>query len=134
MKTAIILFLSIFLLLVGVDVGADPVVRQYYTNKVDVVFAWDYNDATNPDVTGFKLYTMPAGSTTPTVTDIPDKAARTFIWTAFPDGQWVSYMTAYDRYGNQSDNSEWIQVNKKTTKPPAPDNNRVDALVIINMP
>lgn len=132
MKTAVILFLSIFLL--GADVQADSIVRQYYTNKADAVFAWDYDNATNPDVAGFKLYTMPAGSTTPTVTDIPDKAARTFKWTAFPDGQWVAYMTAHDRYGNQSDNSEWIQVNKKTIKPPAPDNNRVDALVVINMP
>ena len=131
MKTAAVLFLSIFLL--GAYVQADPIVRQYYTNKADVAFAWDYS-ISETDLAGFKLYTMPAGTTTPTVTDIPDKAARTFKWTAFPDGQWIAYMTAYDRYGNQSDNSEWIQVNKKTTKPPAPDNNRVDALVVINMP
>jgi hypothetical protein len=110
--------------------------RQYFTSNADVVVAWDFDNATSPDVTGFKLYTAPA--TTPTnvtTTPITGRGTRTFTWAAFPNGQFIAYMTSVDRYGNESDPSDTIQVNKSTTKPPAPTNNKVNnAFVVINMP
>ncbi len=131
MKTMIVLFLSLFLLASGVR--ADPVVRQYCTNNSDAVFAWDYDNAANPEVAGFTLYTRLVEEPDALVvaTDISGPAVRSFKWVGFPDGQFIAYLTAYDRYGNVSDPSEWIQVNKWTVKPSKPGNNRVSGATLM---
>lgn len=101
--------------------------RQYFTNKVDAVFAWEYDVTANPDIAGFKLYRVLASTptATPSSIDIPVSTARTFSWENYPIGQHIHWMTAYDKYGNESDLSEQIQVNKKTIKPGVPTTFRI---------
>jgi hypothetical protein len=119
----LIIIIAVMILLLGMSATsyAGPV-RQYFTNKANAEFAWDYDTALNPDGNGFKLYGVPAATpaSTPTVIDIPGAAVKTFTWTNYPTGQFIHWLTAYDKYGNESDPSEQIQVNKKIIKPGVP--------------
>ena len=100
--------------------AAGPV-RQYFTNKADVIFAWDYDDTTTPDVTGFKMYSAPiATPATTTIISIPGKSIRTFTFTNYPTGSFLVYLTTVDKYGNESNPSDSIQINKAIAKPGSP--------------
>lgn len=113
----IALILALVLVVVSSVIAGTIIVRQYFTNKANVTVAWEYDSAADPDVMGFNLYLQATGTSEWVKTDIADPAARTYVLTNFPEGQYTAFMRAYDRYGNESDDSDWVQVTKKTTKP-----------------
>jgi hypothetical protein len=123
----LLIVITVVIFLVGAIVVYAAPVRQYFTNKANAEFAWDYDTALNPDGNGFKLYGVPAAApaSTPTIIDIPGVTVKTFTWTNYPTGQFIHWLTAYDKYGNESDPSEQIQVNKKVIKPGVPTTFRI---------
>lgn len=112
--------ITIFILfLVSYSYGA--INDQYFTNSDNCTFAWDYNfdNSTNVDVIGFRLFYTNLSTNVKQVVTIPEKV-KTYIFKRFPSGSHSCYMIAYDLYGNESDSSNVIQVNKKTIKPGIP--------------
>jgi hypothetical protein len=87
---------------------------QYFTKDDNVTFAWDYT--TNPDVLGFNLYYHSAAGG-PTIKMNSTGPQTTYPFKHLPIGSWIFSVTAYDKYGMESDNSTAIQVNKKNIKP-----------------
>jgi len=133
MKKAMLFTLLFFVFCWSYAYSAGNVVRTYFINTADATVAWD--EVASPDLAGFRLYTQPVGGTAVVKTEIVGGDKRQFIWVGFPSGQFLAWLTAYDKYGNESDPSETIQVNKSTTKPAIPTNNKVvGATVVINMP
>lgn len=113
----IVAVIVLVLMLAAYSHAAILVARQYFTNKTDVIVAWDA--MAEPDLAGFRLYGVPAATPTdaPTVININDPAATSYTWTNYPIGSYIHWMTAYDKYGNESDPSDYIQANKKVAKP-----------------
>ena len=91
---------------------------QYFINADNATFAWDDNQT---EVVGFNLYqkNVATPNVPATKINIPAKVLQ-YVYKKFPTGSYYFWVTAYDRYGNESDNSTVIQVNKKTIKPKSP--------------
>lgn len=113
----VLLFCILFILLQ--NYAGASINDQYFTNCDNCTFAWDYNFDNNTDVVGFNLfYTNLATNSTLSV--IIAQKVKLYEFKHFPTGSHSCYMTAYDLYGNQSDSSNVIQVNKKIIKPDMP--------------
>ena len=108
-----IIVFVILALIFSVSTGISQGIDQYFTKDKDVTFVWDYNFLTEPDVNGFKLY---AGTRVIAISG----QVKTYTYVDFPTGSTICSITATDKYGNESDKSTEIQVNKKTIKPTIP--------------
>lgn len=112
----IILFITLF---VYFSLSHGAINDQYFTNCDNCTFAWDYDFDNQTDVVGFRLFYTNLSTNIKQVITIPEKV-KSYIFKHFPSGSHSCYMIAYDLYGNESDSSNVIQVNKKTIKPGIP--------------
>jgi hypothetical protein len=133
MKRILLFTAAMILLSISFTYSASTVVRSYFINTDNATVAWD--EVTNTDLSGFRIYTQPVGSIIVTKTEVVGADKRKFVWVSFPSGHFLAWITAYDKYGNESEPSETIQVNKSNTKPTSPTGTSiVGATIVINMP
>lgn len=115
------LLFTIFFIFLITNFSYSSVNEQYFTNCDNCTFAWnyDFDNSTNIDVVGFKLFYTNLSTNIKQVVTISEKV-KIYVFKHFPSGSHSCYMTAYDLYGNESDSSNIIQVNKKVIKPGIP--------------
>jgi hypothetical protein len=124
MKKIMIFLCILFLMfLVTIQIAFGQNYNQYFTKDDNVTFQWDYSTP-DPDLLGFNLYYKNIVGGSVTKINIPN-VITSFIVKHYPTGSFLNWVTAYDKFGNESDNSTKIQVNKKTIKPSMPTTLRI---------